>query len=681
MVEHEVKPVDTENDKPRIGVYICHCGGNISDTVDVKKVAENVSHLPNVVISRDFIFMCSDPGQNVISKDIQNEKLNRVIVAACSPSLHENTFRLTLSRAGVNPYLYEHCNIREQVSWVSQSDPVGATDKAIRLVAAAIGKARRLKALDPIRVDAETHVVVVGGGISGLQSARELSRRGLKVTLLEQTPFLGGRMSQLDQVFPTQDKARDLLHISINDVANNPNITLYTLAEIHDVSGYIGNFNLQVTLHPRGFTEEFDSHEITKVIDACPLSIKNEFDHGITSRKAIYQPYPGCYPPTPAIDWNICDKCGLCVHALEGKGIELDETSQEIELNAGAIVLATGFDVYEPHHREFGYAEYPEVITLPQLIRLLDEEGPTQGCLELDGRQVENICMIHCVGSRQKEEIHAAGQNGRLNEYCSRVCCTATLQAAVEIHDRFPHVNIYDFYQDIRTYGRGHEDYYRMASERGVLFFRYAAEEPPEVRKNEHTKGSPLTVHVKDSLTFGEEIEVPADLIVLATGIVPRENTALVEALKLPKSTDGFLQEVHPKLRPVELAIKGVFVAGTCQAPMDITESCAASAAAASKTAVILSKGHIELDPFVARVDPHRCKGEGKCAEECKFTHAISIIEKEYDGIVIKQAQVNPALCRGCGMCAAVCPHGAIQVDGWRLDQFEAMVDAIAGEY
>ncbi len=669
----------SENGKPRIGVYVCHCGGNISDVVNVEKVAEAIGKLPDVVISRHNTFMCSDPGQNLIAEDIRNENLNRVVVAACSPSLHELTFRQTLARSGLNSYLYEHCNIREQVSWVTKSDPEGSTDKAIRLVAAAVAKARYLRPLEPIRVDAKDRVVVIGGGVTGLRCASDLARRGMAVTLLEKSPFLGGRMAQLDRVYPTEDRARDLLRTLLDEVTQNPDITIYTLAEVTGVSGYIGNFDVKLTLHPRGVSAGIDPQSIAAAINVCPETTDSEFDEGLTRRKAIYYPYSGCYPPTPAIDWQICTRCGECVDAVGGDGIDLTESPREINVTAGALVLATGFDSYEPRQGEYGYREHPEVITLPQLVRLLDPEGPTNGKLEHHGRSVKNICIIHCVGSRQVEGVHEPGPGGELNKYCSRFCCTASLQAATEIRERFPDVNVFDFYQDIRTYGRGHEDYYQNASERGVMFLRYTAEEPPVVSPGRN--GSPLAVRAKDTLTFGEEVEVPADLVVLATGMIPRDITSLVESLKLPRSADGFLQEVHPKLRPVELAVTGVLIAGTCQAPMDITESCAAASAAGAKTAAILSKGYIELDPFVAEVDPELCQGEAKCVEECKFTRAISLVEREIDGRVVTQAQVNPALCKGCGMCVAVCPHGAIQVAGWRLRQFEAMVDALVEEY
>jgi heterodisulfide reductase subunit A len=677
----------TKNDQqpngkePRVGVYICHCGGNISDVVAVEKVVEAAARLPNVVVARDNTFMCSDPGQDLIAQDIRNEKLHRVVVAACSPSLHEHTFRRTLARARLNPYLYEHANIREQVSWCSKSDPEGATDKATRLVGAAVAKAKLLEPLEPIRVEAKRHVVVIGGGVSGLRSARDLSRSGLAVTLLERSAFLGGRTAQLDRVYPTDDGARELLGQLLEEINTDPNITVHTRADVTSASGYVGNFHLSVRLEPRGVTRMLDPDQVRAAVEVCPKTTESEFEHHLVRRKAILLPYAGCHPDMPAIDWETCTRCGKCVEVLGSQAIDLDSQPEEIELEAGAIVLATGFDLYQPHQGEYGYGEHAEVITLAQLIRLLDKEGPTGGRLEHNSRSVKNVCLIHCVGSRQIEGIHKPGTDGRINDYCSRVCCTATLHAANEIRQRFPEVNVFDFYQDIRTYGRGHEDYYENASKGGVLFFRYQAQTPPVVTEAHGTDGSPLVVRVKDTLTFGEEVEVPADLVVLATGMVPRDISHLVSMLKLPRSADGFLQEVHPKLRPVELAVNGVFLAGTCQAPMDITESCAAASAAAVKAAALLSKGHIELDPFVVQVDPELCVGDAKCVEECKYMNAVSLIERDVRGKRVDRATVNAALCSGCGMCAAVCPTGAIQVAGWRQEQFEAMTDALVADY
>lgn len=593
-------------------MYVCHCGGNISDVVDVEQVVQAAAELPNVVVARRNMFMCSDPGQNMVCEDIQNESLDRVVIAACSPSLHELTFRRTLVRAGLNPYLFEPANIREQVSWVSKSDPQGATDKAVRLVAAATAKARLLAPLEPVRVDAGQNVAVIGGGIAGLRCAQDLSRRGFEVALIERSPALGGHMAELGRVYPTEEMACDLLSPLLEQVRTDPHILTLTRAEVIAASGYVGNFRLTVRRAP----EEDDS--------AAP--------------------------------------------------------AEETEIEAGAIVVATGFEYYEPRNGEYGYREYPQVITLPQFVRLLGEAGPADSELTHNGRTVENVCLIHCVGSRQVEGIHEPGPDGRVNDHCSRVCCTAALRAANEVRERFPGVNVFDYYQDVRTYGRGHETYYEDSCRNGVMFFRYTAEDQPVVAEPEDQSGLPLVVRVKDTLTFGEELEAPADLVVLVTGMVPADISGLVDMLKLPRSADGFLQEIHPKLRPVELAVDGVLIAGACQAPMDITESCAAASAAAAKSAVLLATGTIELDPFVAQVDVDQCDGCGDCVQECMSTRAITLVETEVDGRPEKRAAVNAALCTGCGMCVAVCGPRAIQVAGWRLDQFEAMVDALAAE-
>ena len=474
---------------------------------------------------------------------------------------------------------------------------------------------------------------------------------------------------------------RELLDRLVQEVRQDSRIAIYTSAEVAGASGYVGNFHLQVHQNPRGIDESLPEDKVQAAIDACPESAESQFDHGLVRRKAIYRAYPGCYPTAAAIDWQVCTRCGKCAEAVAGDGIALDAEPEEIALDVGAVVTATGFDLYQPRQDEYGYGVFPGVVTLPQLIRLLDETGPTGGALRWNGRSVQNVCFIHCVGSRQVAEIHEPGPDGRLNEYCSRVCCTASLQAALEIRERFPEVNVFDFYQDIRTYGRGHEQIYEAASDCGVIFFRYRAEEPPVVSAAENGSADPLLVRVRDTLTFGEELDVPADLVVLAVGMTPRNIANLVEMFKLPRSADGFFQEVHPKLRPVESAVEGMFLAGACQAPMDVTESCAAASAAAAKAAALLGKGSIELDPFVASVDLDRCCGEGRCVEECKYRHAITLVEVDTDGGRASCARVNPALCNGCGMCVAVCPHGAIQVEGWRLDQFEAVVDAVVADY
>jgi heterodisulfide reductase subunit A2 len=508
-----------------------------------------------------------------------------------------------------------------------------------------------------------------------------LARAGMSVALLEKSPFLGGRVMQSDRVFPTEEKARDLVKQLLDEVIDNPNITVHTQAEIVEASGYVGDFRLSVKLQPRGVDDALSDADLDVAVDACLVRVPSESDFGLRQRKAIYRPHPESYPRSAAIDWENCERCGECMRAVGGKGISLDDSPEVVSLHTGALVLATGYDLYQPKAGEFGYVDHPEVVTLGQLERLLDPEGPTSGRLEENGKPIRNICLIHCVGSRQTEGIHEPGSNDKLNEYCSRVCCTATLRAAAELRRRFPKTNVFELYQDIRSYGRNHEQYYDDATRERVIFVRYTADQPPIVSRNEGADGTPLSVSVKDTLTFGEELDIPADLVVLATGMVPRDLDNLIDQLKLSRSADGYLQELHPKLRPVELAVSGVFVAGTCQAPMDIAESCTSGAAAASKAVALLSRGHLELDPFRARVDTDVCRGDGKCVEVCEYQKAVALVEVERDGETFQQAEVNSALCNGCGMCVAVCPHQAIQVDGWHLTQFDAMVDALVADY
>jgi heterodisulfide reductase subunit A2 len=360
--------------------------------------------------------------------------------------------------------------------------------------------------------------------------------------------------------------------------------------------------------------------------------------------------------------------------------INLNEESHEFDINVGAVVMATGFKPYEPHNGEMGWKEFPEVITLAQLHRLLDVEGPSDGKLFWNGHPVRDVAIIHCVGSRQIEGVHQPQPDGNVNNYCSRVCCTATLSMAALIRQKAPKTKVYDIYEDIRTYGRGHEDYYINASKAQVTFLRYFAEEIPEVMKAEENSERPLLVKVKDHLTWGETIELPVDLVVLATGMMPNPIDDLISFFKIAPGTERFLLEVHPKLRPVETAVTGIVLAGTAQGPMNIQESCAAAGAAASKVAALLTKGQVELEPFVAVVDPERCEGSGQCVEYCPQEEAIALETISENGKVFKRAVVTPANCNGCGVCVGVCPNLAINVAGWRLDEFEAMVEAITAD-
>jgi heterodisulfide reductase subunit A len=655
-------------DTPRIGVFVCHCGGNISDVVDVKRVAEEIGRLPGVVCSTTHIFACSDPGQAMIEQQIKEHNLNRVIVAACSPSLHELTFRRTVGRAGLNQYLFEHCNIREQVSWVV-ADKELATQKAVRLIRAAAARVHHLVPLEKRRIPIHPSVLVIGGGVAGLTAARDLANRGIAVTLIESSPFLGGRMAQLHRIYPTGQRARDLLTPLIREVATHPKITVYTNAQMAGASGFIGDFRTKIRLIPRGVTA--DCPDPTAAIDACPEEAVDQFNLGLSKRKAIHLPYEGCYPAIPAIDWRTCTKCGACIDVVKGKGINLDETPQEIEVKSGAIVIAVGLNTYPVRRGEYGFGEFPEVVTLAQMNRLMDPTGPTGGKLMISGRPVRSVGFVHCVGSLQHQGIHQPMRDGKINDYCSRICCTTTIHTAAELKERFPDLHVYDFHEDIRTYGRRHEGYYDQVCERGVAFIRFDPSKPPRVERDPRGQSS-LVVRTIDRLTFGEELEVPLDLLVLSTGLVAREMAKLIDLYRCSIGSDRFLLEVHPKLRPVELAVFGLFLAGSAQGPMDIPESTAAAAAAAAKASALISQAQIELDPFIAKVEEEKCSGCKICLYVCPYD---AISRDEAKGV----AMVNEALCTGCGTCVATCPSNAIRQFGFDDNQVESELLALLG--
>lgn len=593
----------------RIGVYICRCGGNISDVVDVERVAETVRLIPDVTTAKVHTFVCSDPGQLTISDDILKENLDRVVVASCSPFLHETTFRGAVSRGGMNPYLYEHVNIREQVSWAHKHDPKGATSKAIRMIAAAVGKLRYAAPLDQIKLPNHRKALVIGGGIAGMKAAADLAGRGVQVLLVEMSDRLGGRLNGRGRVYPSEHSAEELVAELTESVRSNPNIEILLDSKVTVVSGFIGNFKVSV-----------ESMEASRA-DASRL-----------------------------------------------------------EATVGAIIMATGFRPYVPRDGEFLYRKEPCVVTTPEFIRLMRTVGPDAKRLTYRDRTIRNIAFLHCVGSRQLDGVHQATPGGRLNTYCSRTCCTTILQQALAVRRRFPHIGVFDFNQDIRTYGRGEENYYSEASKAGVVFFRYNGEEPPRVEATapNSTSSGPLSVTVKDALTWGEELTVGVDMLVLGVGMIPGQIQDLIQQMKLATGEDGFLQEVHPKLRPVEVAVNGVLLAGTAQGPMNIQETLAAAGAAAVKAAAMFAKEDVELNPYVATVDLSRCSGEALCVTQCDYEGALQMVQVEADGVKVERAEVNAGLCVGCGACVAVCPHRAIDLNGWRIDQFEAMVDGIA---
>lgn len=600
----------SEEDKLRIGVYICRCGGNISDVVDVERVAETVRLIPGVAAAKVHTFVCSDPGQQTISNDILEENLDRVVVASCSPFLHEQTFRGAVARGGMNPYLYEHVNIREQASWAHKHDPAGATEKAIRMIAAAVGKLHHAAPLEQIKLPNHRRALVIGGGIAGMKAAADLAGRGIKVLLVEVSERLGGRLNDRGAVYPNERLADELVADLERQVRQDPNIEVLLTSKVSAVSGFIGNFKVQV---------------------------------------------------------------GPVQAGAEG---------QRIDTTVGAIVMATGFRPYVPRDGEFLYRTQPSVVTMPEFIQLMRTAKPDARKLIFGKREIRNIAFLHCVGSRQLDGVHEPQPNGKLNTYCSRTCCTTILQQALTVRERFPQIGVFDFYQDIRTYGRGEEAYYTEASKAGVVFFRYNGEEPPRVEATPagRARDGALSVTVKDTLTWGEELTLGVDMVVLGTGMTPGPIEDLIGQMKLPIGEDGFLQEVHPKLRPVELSVSGVLLAGTAQGPMNIQETLAAAGAAAVKAAAMFAKDNVELNPYVAAVDLDLCRGEAQCVTQCEYDGALAMVQMEVDGETVERAQVNAGLCVGCGACVAVCPHRAIDLNGWRLDQYEAMVDGIAAD-
>jgi heterodisulfide reductase subunit A2 len=662
----------------RLGVYVCHCGGNISDVVDVDQVADALGHEDGVAVARHVPFMCSDEGQQRITQDIEELGLDRVIVAACTPSLHETTFRKAVIRAGMNPYLFLPANIREQVSWAHPHDAKAATDKAISVVRAAVGKSRLLKPLAPVRVDAVHRILVIGAGVAGLRAALDTAAMGQAVTLIERSPFLGGRSMTLGTVYPTDEPAVPLVRRLIDAVMADERIEVHTSTRLTALSGFLGDFSVTLTTDPRGVDAALT--DAAAAMEACPTVVPDEFQAGLSTRKAFYLPHPDAVPAIPAIDWANCTRCGECVLAA-GPGIEIDGVPEDSVIEVGALIVATGYDHYQPAAGEYGFEQSERVLTLPQLERLLDPEGPTGGELLVGGKVPRAVAFIHCVGSRQIEGVDEARPGARLNEYCSRVCCTATLQATNELRRRLPQTAVYDLYRDIRTYQKEQEQYYVDASRLGVRFLRFDNETRPQVSLADPGDDYPLLVQLTDTLTFGAELEVPADLVVLGVGMEPRDVSDIVEMTKNPVGSDGFLLEVHPKLRPVETAIPGIYLAGASQGPKDISEATSSASAAAVKAATVLARDHVEMEPFVARVDLSRCIGAGSCVEVCQYDGAISLTQVEVEeGVFAARAWVSPVACVGCGACVAACASEAIDVQGWEMEQYRAMIDALTSE-
>jgi len=635
----------------RIGVYICHCGTNIAGTVDVEEVAKYASTLPNVVVARNYVFMCSEPGQQMIKDDIKKYNLNRIVVAACSPSLHELTFRNVLKEAGLNPYLFEMANIREHCSW-AHIDRRKATEKAKDLVRMAVAKARELEPLEEIKVEVSKKALVIGGGVAGLRAALDLARAGFTVYLVEKRPVLGGHTARIPLIRYLGVRGDDLIRSIVKELASLPNVKIFTNSEVISLEGGVGGFKAKIRVRPRYVDARCTlCRECEKV---CPVKTSNEYEYGIGERKAIYLPYEGCYPSIYVIDPEICTRCGECVKICPVKAVDLDEKERFEEIAVGTVILATGFDPYEPEKGELGYKLSDRVITLFQLQRILDEKGPTKGKLVVNGGVPRSIVFISCVGSM--------GTSPRAGRYCSRMCCSTIMSSALRIRDILPDSYIYILHKDIRTYGYD-EDLYWRSLERGVRFVRY--EEMPEVK----VSGEKISVIVRD-VTIGDYIEIPADLVVLGVGMAQSKYLReVLSVVRVSCGDEGFVKEAHPKLRPVDAASEGIYLAGAVTGPKSVIESVIHGSAAAARASTVLSKDYVFAEPIIAKVDEDLCSGCLICIGMCPY-NAISVKQLNDRRV----ANVNPVLCMGCGTCAAACPSGAMQQQGFKDKQIFAQI-------
>jgi heterodisulfide reductase subunit A len=593
MTEPVFEPVaDATEAAParRIGVYVCHCGGNISDHVDVDRVVAEVEHEPGVVVARQAMFACSDATQQDIERDIEEQHLDGLVVASCSPKLHVTTFRGVASRAGLNPYEYSQVNIREQASWIHTNDDAGTTDKAIGLVRAGIARTRLTEPLEPVVVETTKKTLVVGGGIAGLRAAIGLADIGLGVFLVEREAELGGWVGRFGRMYPNDRDGRELIAQLVAEVGRRPAITVFSRAQLVAKSGSFGNYEVAVR------------------VDA----------------------------PTP----------------------------QTLTLEVGSIIVATGFDTYTPALGEYGYG-IDGVITLPDLRALLDDSN---GPLRYHGRPVRDVAYVYCVGSREPE----TKADGR--RYCSRYCCAATAAASIELSSRDPDAHQFHLYREVRTYGK-YELLYTEARRQGAVYVKFPDDEPPSVATGADGR---LEVTVRDLLTAGEQLAIPVDLVVLVTAMVPRANEELTGLLKLPLGSDGFFNEIHPKLRPVETTVDGVYIAGACQGPKNSAESVASGLAAVTQSGVILKKGYAELDPLVALVHSERCTGCEACLDACPYS-AITMVARDgtSPGSSNTVAAISETACKGCGGCVPLCPENAIDLRGYTDAQVTAMIDSL----
>ncbi len=660
----------------RIGVFVCHCGTNIAGTVDVAAVAEALKSEPGVVFSTDYQYMCSQAGQDMIKNAIRDEKLTGIVVCSCSPRMHEATFRKTAASAGINPYMVEIANIREQCSWVHKEMPIG-TEKAIILGKAAVAKVNLNTPLTPGESPVTKRALVIGGGIAGIQTALDIADAGFPVDIVETKPTIGGKMAQLDKTFPTLDCAACILTPKMVDVAQNENIRIFSYSEVTEVGGFVGNFDVTIKRRARYVKEELCTG-CGACTEKCPQKkVPNEFNLGMDTRHAIYIPFAQAVPKVATIDPTYCikmktGKCGLCERVCSAGAIDYQAKDEYVKEKYGAIVVATGYNpISMEKFDEYAYAQSKDVVTSLEFERLTNAAGPTQGQLlrPSDGEHPHTIVFVQCVGSR----CEACAQKGK--EYCSKICCMYTAKHAMLTRDKYPDTDVYVFYIDVRTPGKNFDEFYRRAVEEyGVHYIKgMVGKVSPEGKK--------LKVQASD-LIAGKQLHIDADLVVLAAAIEPDSSARpLATMLTASMDTNDFFTEAHPKLKPVESPTAGVFLSGTCQGPKDIPETVSQAGAAASKVIGLLCKDKLTGNPCVAHSDEMMCNGCSTCEKVCPYG-AISYLDKEFrmpdrTTRVRRVASVNEAVCQGCGACTVACMSGAMDLKGFMNRQIIAEVDAI----
>lgn len=641
----------------KIGVFVCHCGTNIAQTVDVEEVARVAGTFPKVKYSCAYKYMCSNPGQALIKNTIKEKGLDRIVVCSCSPSLHEKTFRKCLEDAGINPYLMEMANIREHCSWVHR-DKEEATKKAVGIVKLAVAKVSRDKPLEKMYVTLEKKVLVIGAGISGIQAALDNAFAKQKVVMVEKEPTIGGRMARFDKTFPTLDCAACILTPKMVAVSQSEYITIHTCAEVEEVTGHVGNFNVKIRKKAR-------SVDLSKCTgcgacwNKCPVRVPSEFDMGLGKRTAIYIPFPQAVPNAAVIDRENClyfkaKKCGLCQKVCPFGAINYEMQDEIIEEKFGAIIVATGFSQFDHSvYGEYGYGKYKNVITGLHLERMLNSSGPTGGKVvrPSDGKEAKDVVFIQCVGSRDEQKGVP---------YCSRLCCMYTAKHALLLKEHNKEAKAYVFYIDIRAAGKNYEEFVKkVQSEYEAVYLRGRVSRIFE-------KADKLIVKGADTLS-GAQIEIKADLVVLATGLVANPDAPkLAQMLHIPYDQNNLYTEVHPKLAPVETITSGIYLTGACQSPRDIPDSVASASAASVKTLGLLVQDKLSREPLISKVNESLCSGCKTCIQACSF-HAIE--EKELEDRKTKRkrtvARVIESVCTGCGNCTAACRMGAIDLEGF----------------